>query len=225
VTGPSQSLILVIVLCVAVLKIIGVMGWWRLAGYTPPSQWRALRLYLLPVALLAAPFAAGWHPLPADALGVLLLAYTATAVFEESLWRGAILGLLRPTDLWRAVLLSALLFGLGAGPPGQLRLTWPLTDHPRVGVRGCRATRRVGRAAAAHPHPMATDLVPPTTRSSVTLSREVAPARCVGDAVARSAAGHGFPRSRSVVVARGRSVADVRCSLRAGRGWRPRSRR
>jgi len=113
VTGPSQSLILVIVLCVAVLTIIGVMGWWRLAGYTRPSQWRALHLYLLPVALLAAPFAAGWHPLPADALGVLLLAYTATAVFEESLWRGAILGLLRPTGLWRAVLLSALLFGLG----------------------------------------------------------------------------------------------------------------
>jgi len=113
VTGPSQSLILVIVMCVAVLTIIGVMGWWRLAGYTRPSQWRALHLYLLPVALLAAPFAAGWHPLPADAFGVLLLAYTATAVFEESLWRGAILGLLRPTGLWRAVLLSALLFGLG----------------------------------------------------------------------------------------------------------------
>jgi hypothetical protein len=43
----------------------------------------------------------------------LLLAYLATALYEESLWRGAILGLLRPTGVWRAVLLSSLLFGLG----------------------------------------------------------------------------------------------------------------
>jgi membrane protease YdiL (CAAX protease family) len=113
VTGPSHSLVLVVVLAVAVLAVIGLMRWWRLAGFTPPSQWRQPQLFVLPIVLLAAPFVAGVHPLPAVTVGLLLLAYLATAVYEESLWRGAILGLLRPTGVWRAVLLSSLLFGLG----------------------------------------------------------------------------------------------------------------
>jgi membrane protease YdiL (CAAX protease family) len=42
-----------------------------------------------------------------------VVAYTATAVFEETLWRGVMLGMLRPTGVWRAALISSLLFGLG----------------------------------------------------------------------------------------------------------------
>ena len=114
VTGPSQSLILVIVLCVAGAddhRGHGLVATGRLhpalavAGAAPvPAAGRAAR------GTVRRGLAS---PPRRRARCVLLLAYTATAVFEESLWRGAILGLLRPTGLWRAVLLSALLFGLG----------------------------------------------------------------------------------------------------------------
>jgi hypothetical protein len=52
VTGPSHSLVLVIVLAVAVLTILAAMRWWRLAGFTPPSQWQQPQLFVLPIVLL-----------------------------------------------------------------------------------------------------------------------------------------------------------------------------
>lgn len=113
VTGPSQSLILVLVSAGLLLCIIAALRWWTLAGFTPPTRWRDLRLYWLPVVLLAAPFVGGIRSLAPDTFWLLLVGYAATAVFEEGLWRGVMLGLLRPTGLWRAVLISSLLFGLG----------------------------------------------------------------------------------------------------------------
>ena len=111
---------------VVLFVLVGALGWWTLAGFTPPARWRDLRLYWLPVVLLAVPFVAGVRALPLDALGLLLVAYVATAVFEEGLWRGVMVGLLRPTGIWRAVLLSSLLFGLGHLGNSALRGVSPL---------------------------------------------------------------------------------------------------
>ena len=46
-------------------------------------------------------------------MAVLLIGYVATAVFEEIVWRGVIVDVLRPLGVWPAVLGSSLLFGLG----------------------------------------------------------------------------------------------------------------
>ena len=113
VTGPSQALLLVIVLAALVLALVAALRWWRPVGFTRPSDWRDLRLYWLPVVLLLAPFVAGIRLPSLALLGTLLLGYIATAVFEETLWRGVILTVLRPLGIWPAVLLSSLLFGLG----------------------------------------------------------------------------------------------------------------
>lgn len=113
VTGPSQSLVLVIVLAALVLALVAGLRWWRPTGFTRPSEWRDLRLYWLPVLLLLAPFVAGVRLPSLAVLGTLLLAYIATAVFEETMWRGVVLTVLRPLGIWPAVLLSSLLFGLG----------------------------------------------------------------------------------------------------------------
>jgi membrane protease YdiL (CAAX protease family) len=113
VRGPSQSLVLVLLAAATALVLVAAMRWWSLAGFTRASRWRQLQLYWLPVALLAVPFVGGVRPLPSSALGILVIAYLATGVFEETMWRGMVLGLLRPTGVWRAVLLSSLLFGLG----------------------------------------------------------------------------------------------------------------
>jgi membrane protease YdiL (CAAX protease family) len=113
VRGLSQSLVLVLVMLAVLLVLLTAFGWWRLAGFTAPSQWRELRLYWLPVVLLLVPFVGGVRMPPLSAIGLLVVAYAATAVFEEGLWRGVMLGLLRPIGVWRAVLISSLLFGLG----------------------------------------------------------------------------------------------------------------
>lgn len=94
-TGLSQGLVLVLVAAVTVIGIVAALKWWGLAGFTPPGAWRDLKLYWLPVALLFAPFGAGVRLPPGSAFVVLLIAYLATAVFEEVLWRGIVLGLLR----------------------------------------------------------------------------------------------------------------------------------
>lgn len=59
------------------------------------------------------PLVAGIKPLAQSAVLVLVIGYVATAVFEETLWRGLVLEILRPLGVWPAVLGSSLLFGLG----------------------------------------------------------------------------------------------------------------
>lgn len=111
-TGPSRSLVLVVVLTALLLALLAALGWWAFAGFTRPSQWRAMHLYWLPGALLVVPLLGGVEWPGVAALLVQLVGYACTGVFEEGLYRGVILGLLRPLGTWPAVLLSSLLFGL-----------------------------------------------------------------------------------------------------------------
>jgi len=110
--GLSQSLILVLIGVLLVAALLAGFGWWRFAGFTHPREWRDLRVLWLPVLILILPFVRGVNPLPRRELVTLLVGYTATAFFEEGLYRGAILGLLRPKGIWASVLISSLLFGL-----------------------------------------------------------------------------------------------------------------
>ena len=130
---PSQSLVLVLGSAAVLLALIGALGWWRLAGSLRP---RAGGTYGCTGAspLLAAPFVAGVRPLALDAIGLLLVAYMATAVFEEGLWRGVMIGLLRPSGVWRAVLISSLLFGLGHLGNSALRGLSPIIAAQAFGA-------------------------------------------------------------------------------------------
>src|SRR4051812_28359820 len=87
VEGLSQSLILVLLTMAVLLTIIAAFHWWSLAGFTRPSRWRDLRLYWLPVLLLLVPFVGGVRMPPLSVIGRLAIAYVATAVFEEGLYR------------------------------------------------------------------------------------------------------------------------------------------
>ena len=62
VTGPSQSVLLVIGSAVLLVVLIGGLGWWALAGFTPTRFWRDLRLYWVPVVLLLVPLCGGFRP-------------------------------------------------------------------------------------------------------------------------------------------------------------------
>ncbi|MGN6445000.1 lysostaphin resistance A-like protein [Amnibacterium sp.] len=120
-TGPSRSLLLVLVSCGLILALIAALRWWRLAAFTPVRAWRDLRLYWLPAVLLVVPLVAGVRQLAPGALAVLAVGYIATGVYEEALWRGVMVGLLGRIGIWPAVLLSSVLFGLGHLGNGALR--------------------------------------------------------------------------------------------------------
>lgn len=119
--GLSQSLILVLIGAALVAVLLAATGWWRMAGFVGQKHWRNLRLLILPAALLFLPFIRGVRVPPASELLVLTLGYAATAFFEESIYRGAVLGLMRPTGIWPAVIVSSLLFGLAHLPNIALR--------------------------------------------------------------------------------------------------------
>jgi membrane protease YdiL (CAAX protease family) len=111
-TGMSRALVVAALAAVVLLALVGALRWWRFVGFTRPSEWRDLRVYWLPLVLLFAPFVAGVRLLSPSTLALLCSGYLLSIVFEEVLFRGVILGLLRPSGVWRAVLVSSALFGL-----------------------------------------------------------------------------------------------------------------
>jgi membrane protease YdiL (CAAX protease family) len=111
-TGVSQALVVAMINAALVLAIIGALRWWRAAGFTPPSQWRELRLYWLPAVLVFAPFVAGIKMPSAGTLLLLVFGYLVSCVYEEGFFRGVALVVLNRLGLWPAVLISSALFGL-----------------------------------------------------------------------------------------------------------------
>ena len=140
--GLSQSLVLVLVGALLVAALLTGFGWWRLAGFVGTAKWRDLHVLWLPVLILVLPLLGGVRPMPTNELLTLVVGYAATAFFEEALYRGVVLGLLRPRGIWSAVIISSVLFGLVhlsnialRGNPGlialqalgaaQVALVWP----------------------------------------------------------------------------------------------------
>jgi membrane protease YdiL (CAAX protease family) len=110
--GVSHAFLLACVNALLVAALITYLRWWPAAGFTPPSRWRDLHLYLLPGVLVFAPFIKGVKTLPVGTFAFLLVGYLISCVFEEGLFRGVLPVVLRSLGLWRAVLISSLLFGL-----------------------------------------------------------------------------------------------------------------
>lgn len=86
-------------------------GWWREVGFRWPTERRLLWLFWLPFVPVIGNLLDGIQVSePAQ-----MLLFLATAVLsgfvEESLFRGLILRALLPTGVWRAAVLSAVMFG------------------------------------------------------------------------------------------------------------------
>ncbi|MFN8475629.1 MAG: CPBP family intramembrane glutamic endopeptidase [Anaerolineae bacterium] len=157
-TGISASLVLILVGVVLVAGLLAAFHWWRMAGFVGPSKWRHLSLYWLPVLTLPLPLLGGLRPLEPAVLGTLIVGYIATAFVEEGLFRGAMLGLLRPTGIWRAVIISSILFGMAhlgnivlRGNPGLIALQALGSATGGVGLAALRLrTRTIWVVIAIH---------------------------------------------------------------------------
>jgi hypothetical protein len=67
-------------------------------------------LLIVPAVVALAPLIGGVQLPGAGLLAVFVLGYAVTGFFEEALFRGLILGVLRPAGVWPAVWISSALF-------------------------------------------------------------------------------------------------------------------
>jgi uncharacterized protein len=100
-------------LSVLVALALSLLGWWKVAGFNFPAQWRDSRLMLVPfVIVLGLPFLMGIKASDAGTFIYLVIGYALTGFMEEGLMRGIVLRVLKPTGTTRSVIISSLLFGL-----------------------------------------------------------------------------------------------------------------
>lgn len=111
-TDVELSLVAEVVLTVAVLLIVVAAFAWREVGINPPSDWRSLRLLVLPALLVLIPFAGGFEAPVETALWILVAGYALTGVAEELFFRGIMLKVLGNMRPMTAVSVAAILFGL-----------------------------------------------------------------------------------------------------------------
>ena len=118
---PASNTSGVFLLANLALAILGAalltgLRWWRVVGFRAPAEPRDLLLYWLPCALVLVNLASG-VALGFAQLGVGRVAYFVAMTgllgfVEEVFFRGLILRALAPHGLWRAALVSAVLFGV-----------------------------------------------------------------------------------------------------------------
>jgi len=99
-------------LAVIAVALVTGLGWWRTIGFRRPDRPRVLWLFWLPFLTALANLVGGLRPVdPGRALTFLALAL-AVGLVEEVFFRGLMLRPLLKRGLWRAVLVSTVLFGL-----------------------------------------------------------------------------------------------------------------
>jgi membrane protease YdiL (CAAX protease family) len=94
-----------------ILLVLGLL-WWKRAGFSTPGDYHDLILYLLPIGIALISVVEG-VTIPAPSMILLFIVFSLVVGFaEETFFRGLILPTLLPVGIWRAVLISAILFAV-----------------------------------------------------------------------------------------------------------------
>jgi membrane protease YdiL (CAAX protease family) len=112
--GSSQDarrLTAVLVVAAIAVIVVAVTRGWRRTATRGPVTWRSRWLLAGPLVIALAPLVVGLDLPAAGTLGVLVLGYLATGVYEEVWHRGVVLDVLRRLGLRRSVLIGGALFG------------------------------------------------------------------------------------------------------------------
>jgi membrane protease YdiL (CAAX protease family) len=105
-----RRLPIVLVLLVVSLAVTHHVGW-RAVAAGGPSTWRRTAWLAAPLLVAVIPLVWGWSPDPTTLLA-LALGYAATGIYEELWFRGLALRAALPLGPWRAVALTAVVFGV-----------------------------------------------------------------------------------------------------------------
>ena len=128
----TARLVVVLALTTAVIAVLTGTRGWRTAGFR--ARVAQPGLLLLPAAVALAPLLGGVRLPNAGLLAMFVVGYAATGFFEEALFRGLILGVLRPAGMWPAVWLSSALFAAAHLPNMLFGQTPAITVAQAVGT-------------------------------------------------------------------------------------------
>ena len=144
---------LVVVPALFAAVILTRLGWWRLVGFTPPTEWRVSPVVLPLMLTLALPAvglsAHGFMPTTAMILALQVGFMLIDVSMEEVIYRGVVLEALRPYGLFGPIALSSILFGLshadnfflpGSDPVG---VWYQMFEAVLIGVLFASARRRL----------------------------------------------------------------------------------
>lgn len=99
-------------LILVAVALLSILGWWRVVGLQRPDDWRDLRYFVVPLLPLAVNLIPGVEVTSFRYFGMVLALTLAVGFVEEVFFRGMMLNALRGRGLWRAALITSLLFGL-----------------------------------------------------------------------------------------------------------------
>ncbi len=112
VSGYVQSGLITIVVGAAWAFLLTRGEWAREVGFTSAVEWTQLRLLIFPAVVALLPLLGGVHRVSVAMLALMVGGYVATALFEETAFRGILLETFLPSGTGRAIAISSLLFGL-----------------------------------------------------------------------------------------------------------------
>ena len=112
VSGYVQSGLITIAIAIAWAVALTRGNWAHEIGFTGTAEWAHLRLLIFPAVLAMLPLFGGVHGESAAMLALMIGGYVATALFEETLFRGVLLQIFLGSGTGRAITISSLLFGL-----------------------------------------------------------------------------------------------------------------
>lgn len=109
----QPEFVTLVVMTVLVALALSLLGWWKVAGFNAPTEWRNVGLVVIPfLIVIGLPFLNGVQTSDWGTFAYLVLGYALTGIMEEGLMRGIVLRVLQPTGITRSVVISSLLFGL-----------------------------------------------------------------------------------------------------------------
>ena len=109
----QPEFVTLVVLSFLVALALTALGWWKVAGFNGPTQWREVGLVIIPfIIVIGLPFIKGINMENSSSLAYLVVGYALTGFMEEGLMRGIVLRVLKPLGITRSVVLSSVLFAL-----------------------------------------------------------------------------------------------------------------
>ena len=109
----QPDFVTLVALSVLVALALTVSGWWKVAGFNAPTEWREVGLIIIPfLIVIGLPFLRGFNTGNLNSLAYLVVGYAMTGFMEEGLMRGIVLRVLKPLGITRSVVISSILFAL-----------------------------------------------------------------------------------------------------------------
>jgi membrane protease YdiL (CAAX protease family) len=100
------------ILTIIVAILLTVMGWWKAVGFRSPDRRGDLLYFLVPFIPMVINFIPGVEVTSFRYLLEVAVVYLMVGFVEEGIFRGLMLNALKVRGLWKAAIITALLFGL-----------------------------------------------------------------------------------------------------------------